>query len=202
MKREKTPETVEKRYTATIENAAAEGYDATGVLSASKEDRVYDTIDVAAYQPWVGKRIPALFGHDHEKIIGTWENLRVQGEQLIGDLRLAGTNLGKMISELIKANVPLMNSIGFRGTGKPREGGKGFHFQKLDLLEASVVAVGAHPDARMIAKSFGVDLPPENPDPSPAESSTSPRDEVTKRAAAALRTSLTVLHKDSANETL
>jgi len=150
---------VEKRHQATLERGATEGYHATGVLSAAAEDRVGDTIDPAAYHPYIGKRLPALFGHDHEKIIGTWENLRLDGTKLVGDLKLAATGLGKMVQELIAANVPLMNSIGFKATAaEPRKNARGMHFKQIDLYEASVVAVGAHPSAVMIAKSYGLDI--------------------------------------------
>lgn len=148
-----------KRYTATLAAAAADGYAASGILSAAKIDRAGDTIDPKAYKPYVGKRIPALFGHDHEKILGTWENLRIERDQLIGDLKLAATELGNMVKALIEANVPLMNSIGFRGEGVPIKDTYGTHFTELDLMEASVVAVGCNPHAVMIAKRFNYELP-------------------------------------------
>jgi HK97 family phage prohead protease len=149
---------VEKRLNTTIAAAAKDGYDASGVLSGKTEDRVKDTMDEGVYQPFIGKRIPALFAHDHEKIVGVWENLREEGGKLVGDLRLAATDLGKYIKALIEANVPLMNSIGFRAKGTPNKSG-GMHFTSIDIFEASVCAVGAHPDAVMIAKQFNIELP-------------------------------------------
>ena len=150
-------ETVQKRYTAEIRAAAAEGYDATGVLSATNVDRTGDTISQKAYQPYVGKRIPALFAHDHERIIGTWENLRISKNQLIGDLKLAGTRVSDYIKALLDANVPLANSIGFRAKGTPNKTG-GLHYDDIQLYEASVVAVGMHQDALMIAKSLDLEI--------------------------------------------
>lgn len=170
-----------KRYTATLAAAATSGYDAAGVLSAAKADRVGDTIDVKAYSPYIGKRIPALFSHDSEKIIGTWENLRVVANQLHGDLKLAGTELGNMVKALIDANVPLMNSIGFRARGAPNKATGGMHFTELDLFEASVVAVGCHPNAVMIAKKFNIELPADD-----GQLPTLRQKVLLKRAAAAL----------------
>jgi HK97 family phage prohead protease len=151
---------VEKRLNTSIAAAAKDGYDASGILSGKTEDRVKDTMAEGVYLPFIGKRIPALFAHDHEKIVGVWENLREENSKLVGDLRLAATDLGKYIKALIEANVPLMNSIGFRAKGTPNKAG-GMHFSSIDIFEASVVAVGAHPDAVMIAKQFNIELPAE-----------------------------------------
>ena len=177
----------EKRYESTIERGAAEGYDATGTLSGRSPDRVNDDMEKGVYAPAIAKgRIPALFAHDHEKIIGVWENLREVGDTLVGDLRLAKTRLGEYVKALIEANVPLSNSIGFRGKGKANSKG-GVTFSSIDIYEASVCAVGAHPQALMIAKSFGVSL-----DDQPVVTE---RDAIQRKADAALQSSLNVLRK-------
>ncbi|MFN9371918.1 MAG: HK97 family phage prohead protease, partial [Planctomycetaceae bacterium] len=127
------------------------------VLSSAAPDRVRDTIDAKAYEPWVGKRIIALWQHDHRQPIGTWENLTTKGGRLIGELKLASTNLAQMIKQLIEDDVPLGASLGFRGVGSPNKAG-GTHFSAIELLETSVVSVPAHPHAMRIAKSFGLSL--------------------------------------------
>ena len=141
----------EKHFqTVQIEKAAAgSAYNATFVMSASGPDRVNDTIDVKAYQKNVGKIIPALFGHNHEKIIGAWENLRLEGDRLIGDLRTAGTGLGKMVAQLLADNIPISASIGFSGKGSRNDKG-GMHFKELDIYECSIVAVPCHASAQRI----------------------------------------------------
>jgi HK97 family phage prohead protease len=127
------------------------------VMSASAPDRVKDTIDPAAYKPWEGKRLVALWQHNHDQPFGTWENLSTKAGKLIGDLKIAGTNLGEMIKALLDADVPLGASIGFRGRGEPNKVG-GLHFKEIELLECSVVSVPAHPAAYQIAKHFQFDL--------------------------------------------
>ena len=139
-----------KTFTATIKAAPAGSvYDATFVMSASAPDRVNDTIDEKAYSATLGKSLPALLGHDHSKIIGAWENLRVEGGKLIGDLRTAGTGLGKMVKQLLLDSIPVMASIGFSGKGKQNDKG-GIHFSSLDIHECSVVAVGCHTQATRV----------------------------------------------------
>ena len=75
---------------------------------------------------------------------------------MVGDLKISGTNLGKMIKQLIADGVPLGASIGFVGDGKRNEKG-GVHFTSLKLLECSVCSIPAHPRAMQIAKSFDLE---------------------------------------------
>lgn len=128
------------------------------VLSSSKPDRVSDTIDPAAYDT-VGSKVIALWQHSHDKPIGYWDGIKRVTNKLVGTLNLAGTDLAKMVKELLDADVPLGASIGFRGKGKFNDLG-GIHFSTLELLEASVVSVPMHPEAMRIAKSFGMSLDP------------------------------------------
>ena len=145
-----------KQFNVTIEKAASGEYDARFVMSATKPDRVGDTIDAKAYGPNLGKKLIALWQHDQEKPMGFWENMRVEAGKLIGDLKVANTNLGLMIKQLIADGVPLGASIGFRGTGSPNKSG-GIHFKEVELMECSVVSVPAHPAAMRIAKSLGLE---------------------------------------------
>jgi phage head maturation protease len=154
---------IQKTVSVTIEKAASKEYDATFILSDPAPDRVGDTIDSpGAYRKNVGKVIPALFGHDHEKIIGAWENLRIESGKLVGDLRTAGTDLGKMIKQLLVDDIPISASIGFSGKGEQNKSG-GIHFKEIDVMECSCVAVPCAPGAQRIkaleiAKSFGIEL--------------------------------------------
>lgn len=143
---------------AHIQKSASPTADATFVMSAADIDRTRDTIDPAAYNSNTGKRLIALWQHDHSQPVGYWENLRKQGKQFIGDLKLASTNLASMIKQLLADDVPLMASIGFSSTdAEPNKHG-GNHFKQIDIYECSIVSVGAHPQAVRIAKSFGFDV--------------------------------------------
>ena len=146
-----------KSLPVTIEKAASSAYDASFVMSAATADRVKDTIDPAAYKSALGSKLIALYQHDPDRPIGFWENLRMAGDTLVGDLKVAGTNLGQMIKQLIADGVPLGASIGFRGKGEQNKAG-GIHFKELELMECSVVSIPAHPRAMMLAKSLGIDI--------------------------------------------
>jgi len=146
-----------KSLPVTIEKAASSAYDASFVMSAATADRVKDTIDPAAYKASIGQRLIALYQHDPDRPIGFWENLRMAGDTLVGDLKVASTNLGQMIKQLIADGVPLGASIGFRGKGEANKIG-GFHFKELELMECSVVSIPAHPRAQILAKQFNIDL--------------------------------------------
>ena len=145
-----------KHLPVLIEKSDTEGYDARFVMSASTPDRVKDTIAPKAYEANVGKKIIALWQHDPDKPMGYWENVKMVGDKLVGDLKISSTNLGKMIKQLILDDVPLGASIGFRGAGNNNKEG-GIHFTKVDIFETSVVSIPAHPRAMQIAKSFGLE---------------------------------------------
>ena len=175
-----------KHLHVTVEKASSPEFDAKFVLSASSPDRMGDTIDPVAYKAVAAKikKLVALWQHDSNQPVGFWTNLKADGERLVADLKLASTNLGNMIKQLLADEVPLAASIGFRGEGEPRKDARGnfvgMHFTKLDLLETSLVSVPAHPKAQQIAKQFGVFLTPEQP--SDAGSSVDRMDAVRKRA--------------------
>lgn len=145
----------------TLKKADAPEYDARFVLSAATPDRVKDTIDPKAYLPNLSKKLIALWGHERDdpsKVLGHWANLKVLGDALVGDIKFTANAVGQIVKTLVAEGVPLMASIGFRGRGEANEIG-GVHFTSLDIVETSIVPVGAHPRAQQIAKSLGITLP-------------------------------------------
>lgn len=149
---------VTRKFVTPIEVGAAGGQiDGVWTLSTKNPDRVGDTIEVSALKKNIGKTIPALFGHSHGDIVGVWMNLRMKGEALIADLKLAAVDQGIKLKALMDAGVPISASIGFRGKGKANEHG-GIHFKELDIFEASLVAVPCNAEAvRIKALELGVD---------------------------------------------
>jgi len=180
-----------KSLDVIIEKAASSEYDARFIMSASTPDRVKDTIEPTAYEPNLGKSLIALYQHDPDRPIGRWDNLRVEAGKLIGDLKVASTNLGLMIKQLIADNVPLGASIGFRGKGEPNKIG-GIHFKELELFECSVVSIPAHPRAMQIAKSFGVELQSSELDSNTVESDHQPEAVLDRAKAAILSANKTI----------
>ena len=145
-----------KHIAVTIEKAVSDDYDARFIMSATTPDLVNDTIDKAAYRKNEGKKIICLFQHDPEKPMGYWQNVKMQGDTLVGDLKLASTNLGKMVKQLLADGVPLGSSLGFRGRGEPNKKG-GMHFKEIEIFETSIVSVPCHPRAMQIAKAYNLE---------------------------------------------
>ena len=130
------------------------------VMSDESVDRVGDVIRANGWDLTDFNKNPvALWGHDHQKPIGTWENVRVVGKRLVGRLKLAraGTSAEiDTIRSLIEQRILKAVSVGFQPIeAKPME--KGYEFIKSKLHECSLVSIPANANALAIAKSFGAD---------------------------------------------
>lgn len=148
---------IRKHHIVEVRKADNPEFDATFVMSATAPDRVKDTIDPKAYLANLGKKLIALWQHDHDNPIGYWDNLRADSKLLAGDIKFANVPLGQLARQLIHDGVPLGASIGFRGKGEENKAG-GIHFKEIELFECSIVSVPCHPAAMQIAKSYGIDI--------------------------------------------
>lgn len=149
---------MKKTQFALIQKSINPDYDATFVMSAADVDRTGDTIEPKAYDENEREKMIALWQHQHDAPIGYWKNMRRKGKQFVGDLKLATTDLARMVKQLMDDGVPLMASIGFQAKEyEPNKEG-GYLFKAIDIYECSVVSVGANPAAIRIAKSYGFDV--------------------------------------------
>ena len=105
----------------------------------------------------------ALWMHDHDDPIGVWENLRVEGKRLLGDLRLAEKGTSPEIDlmhGLLSQGILKAVSIGFKAIAYEaiyeNDAFKGYKFTEWELLEASIVSIPANPQALAVAKSLGI----------------------------------------------
>ena len=72
------------------------------ILSDDTVDRLGDVIDPEGWQLKNFKKNPiALFGHMSSAPIGIWTNVRVEGNKLLGKLKLAARGTSARIDELI-----------------------------------------------------------------------------------------------------
>jgi HK97 family phage prohead protease len=101
-----------------------------------------------------------LFSHRSDFLVGTWKNLRVDANQLKGELQLAPEGTSDRIDEirrLVEAGILRATSVGFRPlVTRPR--GKdltGVIFEKQELVECSLCAVPANPATLAVVKSLG-----------------------------------------------
>ena len=184
----------QKSLDVVIEKAASTEYDARFIMSASTPDRVKDTIEPSAYASNLGKSLIGLWQHDPDRPIGRWDNLRVESGKLIGDLKVASTNLGLMIKQLIADGVPLGASIGFRGKGENNKIG-GIHFKEIELFECSVVSIPAHPRAMQIAKNFGIEIQSSDLNTDSVESGHQPEAVIDRAKAAILSANKNIRNK-------
>jgi len=187
-----------------ITKAGAQSGDApfTFVLSDESVDRMGDVVVQSGISLVEFRKNPvALFAHQAKSPIGTWTNIRRENNQLIADLKLAARGTSRVIDELrslIEQKILRAASIGF-GVIKsepldPEKPYGGQRYTKTELMEASLVAVPANPNALTLARSlsaearalFFVDEAQGNPSNAPATSAAraaTPRVAVTKGVA-------------------
>jgi HK97 family phage prohead protease len=129
------------------------------VLSDETPDRMGDVILAAGWELASFRKNPiALLNHRADQPIGTWSNLRVEGNALVGKLHIAPEGTSDRIDEirrLVAANILKAVSVGFREIeSRRREGAeRGLVFTKQELVEASLVSVPANPNALAIARA-------------------------------------------------
>jgi HK97 family phage prohead protease len=85
----------------------------------------------------------ALLQHDASKPIGTWSGVHAEGGRLKGTLNLAPTRLGEYVRENIAAGVLKAASVGFVPLEFTPIKGGGFRFDKIELMETSIVSIPA-----------------------------------------------------------
>jgi HK97 family phage prohead protease len=135
------------------------------VLSDETPDRLGDVILSDGWQLEDFKKNPiTLWGHDASfPPVGTWQNLRIEKKSLVADLQLAPKGTSERIDEiarLVEANIIRAASVGFRPIErKPRMVGDkqvGETYVKHTLVETSLVAIPANPNALAIMKSLNI----------------------------------------------
>ncbi len=132
------------------------------VLSDATPDRYDDVIVVDGWDLRNFRNNPiALFNHDPNFPIGRWENLSVRDGALRGHLRMAPEGTSARIDEirkLIEAKILRAVSVGFRPieTEPRRDAEFGNLYKRSELVETSLVAVPANPNALSVARSLKI----------------------------------------------
>lgn len=154
--------------TATLSNPDTLEY----VLSDESVDRYGDIIQADGWDLKAFKKNPvALFNHHAGSIVGTWENVRVEGKRLVGRLKLAAPGTSRLVDEvrsLVSQKILKAVSVGFRALKAepldkedPDWGPQ--KYVKSELVECSIVAIPANPNALQLSKALkeGAELPAE-----------------------------------------
>lgn len=138
--------------------SAGEGLDF--VISDGSLDRHGTRINPKGWDLSNFKKNPiALFAHDSRFPIGTWSNLRVEGDKLLARLNLAAKGTSDRLNEiigLIEQGVLRATSVGFNVIKFGTAGKDEFDYLEQELLENSVVSVGSNPNALAKARSLNV----------------------------------------------
>lgn len=129
------------------------------VLATSNPDRVHDVIVVPGIRTKSFESNPvALYMHRHDEAVGTWTNLRRNGDSLIGTLILAEAGTSKLVDfarSMIEQSIIKATSVSVQPIrSTPNAGGKGRTIHESDLVEVSLVTVPMNPQALLLAKSF------------------------------------------------
>ena len=135
------------------------------VMSTDSVDRMGDIVEqdwkLAAFRA----NPVALFSHRSDQPIGVWERVRVEGNKLVGRLKLAEKGTSELIDtlrSLIEQRILRAVSVGFRpGEAEPldeKAPWNGYRLSKNELFECSLVSVPANAAALSLAKSLDAGL--------------------------------------------
>ena len=131
------------------------------VMSTADRDRVGDIV----MQDWDlrdFKQNPiALYAHDHRMPIGRWEKVRVEAEKLMGRLVLASKGTSEFIDtlhSLVEQRILKAVSVGFLPEKwdpiDEDDPYAGYVLSNNSLMECSLCAVPANPNALSLAKDY------------------------------------------------
>lgn len=141
--------------------SAGEGLDF--VISDGSLDRHGTRINPKGWDLTNFKKNPiALFGHDSRFPIGTWSDIRTEGDRLVATLKPAAKGTSQRIDEiisLIEQGVLRATSAGFSVIKFGTAGKDQYDYLEQELREASIVSVGSNTNA--LAKARALNLSSE-----------------------------------------
>lgn len=121
-------------------------------------DRVGDMIEPGAFKS-AKLPIPMLFGHDMNDPVGTWDVAieKADGLHITGKLLVDEVARAREVRALVKSGAVRGLSIGFVTKRSSHRPGGGRTIKSLELLEASLVTIPMHADARVTSAKSAVD---------------------------------------------
>lgn len=134
------------------------------VLSDETVDRYGDVINADGWDLTnFKKHSPLLYNHNSSAVVGGWQNVRVEGKKLVGKLVLAAQGTSAVVDEVrrlweqgfLKAVSVGFNPINKEPLTKDADPFWGpFRYLKQELVECSLVAVPANPNALQLSRGF------------------------------------------------
>ena len=126
------------------------------ISSVGNADVVGDIMAPGAFDDFIksfndeGAPLPMFLQHSPLNIIGEWNNIRMKGNNLMADGTIyLETSGGADANSLISRGMVGSTSIGFRSSDYEWEDNGGRTFNKIDLVETSLVISPANPKARI-----------------------------------------------------
>jgi HK97 family phage prohead protease len=130
------------------------------VISDGSLDRHGTRINPAGWELSSFNRNPiALFGHSGSFPVGRWENIRSEGDRLVGRLVLAAKGTSPRIDEiisLVEQGILRAVSVGFSVLELGVPGKSKYDYQRQELLEVSLVSVPSNTNALAVARSLNI----------------------------------------------
>lgn len=130
------------------------------VISDGSLDRHGTRINPRGWELSNFKRHPiALFGHSGGFPIGSWSNVRVDGDRLVGRLVFAEKGTSPRIDELaslVEQGILRAVSVGFSPLEYGVPGKSDYDYERQELLEVSLVSVPSNPNALQVARSLRI----------------------------------------------
>jgi HK97 family phage major capsid protein/HK97 family phage prohead protease len=143
-----------------VRTSVSEGRGFDFVISDDSRDRHGTRLNPTGWDLGAFKRNPiALFGHSNGFPIGRWEDVRVEGNKLLGRLVMAAKGTSARIDEiasLVEQGILRAVSVGFSVLEYGTPGKSTYDYEKQELLEVSVVSVPSNTNAIAAARGMGV----------------------------------------------
>ena len=120
-------------------------------------DRIGDMIEPGAFKG-AKMPIPMLFGHDMNDPVGTWDvaEEKADGLHLTGKLLIEEVARAREVRALVKSGAVRGLSLGFITKKAITRPGGGRTIKALELLEASLVTIPMHADAKVTSAKSAV----------------------------------------------
>lgn len=149
---------------------SVEADDAERTMRVVASDETVDSYgDVVSADGWDLTRFKSnpivLFGHDHKDIIGRASDVRIEAKKLLARIHLAdGIERADYVWQLFKQKILRAVSVGFAVNSPDDyepiydddEHVTGYRYLRQELLELSVVAVPANPNALAYARALRI----------------------------------------------
>ncbi len=140
---------MKKQFLKAKVDVKADGNRVTVIASDETLDRHGDVLPIDQWDLSKFKVAPRmLVDHDHtvSSIVGKWENVRIEGKQLLMDAVFHDiTELARAVKEMVIQKFLDTVSVGFIFNGPEKDGDR----PSFELIETSWVTVPANPSARV-----------------------------------------------------